>query len=304
MTPEARAVLQRIGAELDGLRQVRVRTGGIVVPDTAPVVEAKENSDGERQGQTRPAAGSRSRTSGRQGPPRRPRSSGSAPQVGGVDLRAHYEAQVVELQSAYPSARVVVEDAQGMWLTVESAVLDGIDRKAAFLVAVPFSAEQFPRAWGFWLDEHGPTWIGRRHTNFTDGSVCAFVPESGTWKPGDRLDALFDLYSVWALRQLYLQEFGRWPGGQFSPHPYYSLIEFKDDESCSCDREPLRPYGECCKPEHLKHPIHLLKTDFELKMRCRLTDRSPPARIVQFMHGAGDLPEVMAALAVPAIINR
>lgn len=304
MTPEGRAVLQRIGAELDGLRQVRVRIGGIVAPEPAPIVEAKEASDGERQRQARPAAGSRSRTSGRQGPPRRSRSPGAAPQIRGVDLRAHYEAQVVELQNAYPLARAVGSGAQGMWLQVESAVLNGIDRTATFLVAVPFSADLFPRAWGFWLDAEGPKWIGPRHTNFTDGSVCAFVPDSETWRPGGRLVALIDLYSVWALRQLHLEEFNRWPGGQFSPHPFYSLAEFKDDEFCSCEHEPPRHYGDCCRPEHLKQPIPLLKADFEFKMRCRLTDRNPPKRIMEFIEGTSDLPSVSDTLAVPAVINR
>lgn len=191
-----------------------------------------------------------------------------------------------------------------MWLYVESAILDGIDRSAAFLVAVPFGADQYPRAWGFWVTASKSTWIGPRHTNFTDGSVCAFVPGAGTWSPGGRLDSLLDLYSVWALRQLHLKEFGRWPGGQFSPHPYYSLVEFKDDEICSCDLEPIRAYGECCKPEHMKIPFLKLKADFEAKMRCRLTDRNPPARILACIESARELPSVVDVLAVPALINR
>src|SRR5688572_21135214 len=121
MTPKARAVLRQIGAELDGLGQVRVRIGGAVRPDTAVSVETKETDDVERQEQARPAAGSRSRTSRRQGPPRRPRSSGTAPQIKRHNLRAHYEDQLVELQDAYPSARLVQADEQGMWLQVESA---------------------------------------------------------------------------------------------------------------------------------------------------------------------------------------
>jgi len=304
MTPAARALLQQVGVELKELRQVRVQTGGLVVPDYAPAGEAKENGNGERQKQARPAARSRSRHPGRQGPPRRLRSTGSAPQLRGVELRAHYEAQVVELQKAYPSARVVASDAGGMWLQVESAVLNGLDHTATFLVAVPFSADQFPKSWGFWNLEDGPTWIGRRHTNFADGSVCAFVPDSQTWTPGGRLDALLDLYSVWALKQLHLAVFGRWPGGQFSPHPFYSLIEFGDDELCSCKNEPPRHYGDCCKPDHLRQPLLALKADFELKMRCRLIDRNPPQHILDFIERGMDLLPVTDAIAGPAFINR
>ena len=66
---------------------------------------------------------------------------------------------------------------------------------------------------------------------------------------------LVHLYTVWALRHLYLEEFKRWPGRQFSAHPFYSLAEFKDDEFCGCDAEPPQRYGECCKPQHLKRSL-------------------------------------------------
>jgi hypothetical protein len=141
---------------------------------------------------------------------------------------------------------VVKRDEQGMWLRIESAVLNGLDRTATFLVALPFDAETFPRAWGFWRIAGEYRWIGRRHTNFTDGSVCAFVPTSGAWRPGDSLVQLIDLYSVWALRHLHLEEVGHWPGGQFSPHPFYSLVEFAPNELCGCElHDPPLPYGDC-----------------------------------------------------------
>lgn len=304
MTPEARKVLRRIGAELDGHRQVRVRIGGIVTPDTAPAVETKETENGERQGPTRPAARSRQGSARRQGKTRRSRSPCATAQLGCDDLRAYYEAQVVELQQAYPSARVVASDEQGMWFQVESAVLDGIDRSATFLLAVPFERGSHPRAWAFWNFTEGPRWIGPRHTNFPDGSVCAYVPESGAWKLGGRLDALIDLYSVWALRQLHLEVFSRWPGRQFSSHPFYSLAEFKNDELCSCDKHdpPLR-YGECCKPDHLELGWQVLKADFEYKAKVRLNDRNPPHAVLGYIEERGNLPTVGEALAVPASVN-
>jgi hypothetical protein len=304
MTPESRAVLQRIGAELDGHRQLRVRIGGIVSPDTAPAMEAKETENVEREGQARPAAGSRSRSSRRQRSAGRSRPPGPAASVGRDGLRSHYEAQVAELEKAYPSAHVVASDEQGMWLLVESSVLSGIDRSATFLVAVPYSPDSFPRAWGFWNFASGPKWIGPRHVNFPDGSICAFVPESGTWRQGDRLDALLDLFTVWTLRQLYLEEFKRWPGRQFSAHPFYSLAEFKDDEFCSCDKEePPRRYGECCKVEHLKRPLLELAGGFERAMGCRLNDRNPPQPILDFIDGRGDLPSIAETLGIPTSVG-
>lgn len=299
MTPESRAVLQRIGADLDGHRQVRVRTGGIVAPDTATDVETKETENGARQRQARSTAGSRQGPSGRQGSPRRSRPAGSAAHVRRGDLRTCYEAQVVELQQAYPSAQVVASDEQGMWLRVESAVLDGLDRSATFLVAIPYTPDAHPRTWGFWNLPNGPRWIGRRHTNFPDGSVCAYVPQSGVWREGGRLDGLIDLYSVWALRNLHLEVFGRWPGRQYSSHPFYSLVEFNADELCSCEaHEPPRRYGECCRPEHLKRGLMELKVDFERTQRLRITDRNPPKSILDHIDGRGSLPPIDETLGI------
>jgi hypothetical protein len=190
---------------------------------------------------------------------------------------------------------VVAADEQGMWLRVDSAVLHGIDRSATFLVFIPFDADKFPKAWGFWNLPHGPRWIGPRHTNFPDGDVCAFVPQSGAWLPGSNLDALVDLYSVWALRQLHLEVFGRWPGRQFSAHPFYALGEFKPEELCSCDKnEPPLRYGDCCRPEHLAMDLMQLKASFERKMGYPLNSRTPPKFMIDYMTRKTDLPPPVA----------
>ena len=191
-----------------------------------------------------------------------------------------------------------------MWLLVESSILKDIDRSATFLVAIPYAPDGFPRAWGFWNFAGGPRWIGPRHTNFPDGSICAFVPESGTWCQGDRLDSLLDLFTVWALRHLFLEEFGRWPGRQFSAHPFYSLAEFKADEFCSCEKEePPRRYGECCKPEHLKRNLLELKADFESTMGCHLNDRNAPPPILDFIDGRGSLPPIAETLGISTSVG-
>jgi len=191
-----------------------------------------------------------------------------------------------------------------MWLLVESSVLEGIDRWATFLVAIPYYPGGFPRAWGFWNLAGGPKWIGPRHTNFPDGSICAFLPESGTWIQRGRLDLLIDLFTVWALRQLHLEEFKRWPGRQFSAHPYYSLAEFKPDEFCSCDNgETPRLYGECCRPKHLGRNLLELKADFERTMGHRLNDRNAPQPIIDFIEGRGGLPLIAETLGISASVG-
>jgi hypothetical protein len=189
-----------------------------------------------------------------------------------------------------------------MWLRIESTVLEGLDRSATFLVAVPFTRGAHPRAWAFWNFESGPQWIGRRHTNFPDGSICAYVPQSRAWVEGGRLDSLIDLYTVWALRHLHLEFIGRWPGRQYSSHPFYSLVEFKPEELCSCEKhEPPLRYGECCRPEHLKQGFIALKTHFERTQRVRITDRNPPKAILDHMDGRASLPEIGELLGISAV---
>ena len=295
MTPETRALLQQIGADLDAHRQVRVRIGGIVSREAAPALMEEVEISNEQQRQTGPAAGSRQRPSRRQGAAGRPRPARPAPQLGSHALRAAYQAQLDELQAAYPGTQMFPDD-DGMWLLVHSAVLPGLNREAAFLVAVPFAEGSFPRAWAFWNIDHGLRWIGRRHTNFPDGSVCAFVPESGVWRIGGSLASLLDFFTVWVFRQLYLEEFKRWPGRQYSSHPFYRLIEFKDDELCDCDVGGR--YGGCCKPKDLAHDLTALKVGFEAKMGCRITDRVPPARVVSFMNGTAPLPGIRDLLGL------
>lgn len=191
-----------------------------------------------------------------------------------------------------------------MWLRVESVVLEGLDRSATFLVAVPYSPNCAPRAWGFWNRLDGPSWIGRRHTNFPDGSICAFVPGTGLWQEGGSLVSLIDFYSVWALRQVYLEMFGRWPGRQFSPHPFYSLVEFKSDELCCCDaHDPPLTYGECCRPKHLATDLVALKSDFERTIKHGINDRIPPASLVYHVVDGGFLPDV-SEVVKPTAANR
>ena len=116
----------------------------------------------------------------------------------------------------------------------------------------PTSLEKV-RAWGLWCAGRvGATWIGPRHTNYVDGSICAFEKDAGTWSFGDSLVALFDLLSVWAIRQLFAESFGRWPGPQASSYPYERLLEFQDTEHCGCAK-PKGRYGQCCKPRDLSY---------------------------------------------------
>lgn len=286
----ARAVLQELGAALDMQRPLVVHDRGrVALGRESPLSQRKENGDG-RQGTRGSAARSRKGAARRQGPADRPRQAGAPPRVGVDLLRAAYEAQVTTLEEAYPSLRTY-PDEDGMWLLVKSAVISDLDREATFLVALPYRLGAGPRAWAFWTDEGPPRWIGPRHTNFHDGSVCAFSPNDGAWHEGGDLRTLLDLYSVWALRHLHLEVFGRWPGRQYAlvggdprVSAYYRIVECGDDELCGCGSDS-RWYADCCKPSDQRLNFVELAARFSNAIPGGFSTRQPPEAVVATVEG-------------------
>lgn len=233
------------------------------------------------------AAGSGQRPSGGQGTSRGQRSrsrSGSprpGPRLGSRDLRAVYKAQIGEAQDAYPSLRWR-STGEGIWLRVLSRLLPDRERGAILLVGLPHDPSARARAWGFWDQLEGPAWIGPRHTNMPDGSICAFGPQDGVWAPGGSIVGLLDLYSTWCVRHLHLRAFGWWPGRQYAiSHPHYRLSEAKGHELCPCGSVD-RTYAECCQPgDAAAGEPRWLQTDFETKYGTSLADRRPPEAVTQ-----------------------
>jgi hypothetical protein len=194
MDKETKDSLRSIGALLDRDQYPRVYNGGIVKPgDTSiasliPGEDSNHVSQRSRRSETRPGQWA----TGRQGPssqpstPERPRASGKTPSLLDSSLRALYESELEAIQAAYPGT-TTWHQADGLWLLTESTVLPGLGKKATFLIALPFSKKLMPRAWGFWTTPISWHWIGPRHTNFPDGSICAFDPSDQTWLPGDTI---------------------------------------------------------------------------------------------------------------------
>jgi len=186
-----------------------------------------------------------------------------------------------------------------MWLVARSSIISGLPREATFLVTLPYRSGPGPRAWGFWTTTAANTsWIGPRHTNFRDGSICAFSPNDAAWSEGGDLRTLLDLYSVWALRHLHLEVFGRWPGKQYAlagadprVQAYYRLVECKDDELCGCGSETRR-YVECCKPADLRWNLIHLMGHFLRHIEGGFHTRRPPSPIVAFMEDRSHLPKI------------
>ncbi len=293
LAPETRAVLQQVGAALDEHRPLRVYTHGIVAVDQeSPTATRFEENGDDGQGKR----GSRERPGRRRGAPPGSRPAGAASRIGGHLLRAGYKAQVTRLAEAYPTFQAF-PDEDGMWLLARSPIISGLAREATFLIALPYRSGPGPRAWGFWTIAAETRWIGPRHTNFQDGSICAFSPDEGAWSEGGDLRTLLDLYSVWTLRHLYLEVFGQWPGKQYGlvgvdarVQAYYRWIECKDDELCMCGSETRR-YFECCKPSDLQWGIQIMEV-FLRQIEGGFQSRQPPPSVRGFIEGRSPLPKI------------
>jgi hypothetical protein len=185
-----------------------------------------------------------------------------------------------------------------MWLLARSSIISGLAGEATILVALPYRSGVGPRAWGFWTAGAETRWIGPRHTNFQDGSICAFSPDEGAWPEGGDLRTLLDLYRVWTLRHLHLEVFGRWPGKQYGlfgvdagVQAYYRQRECNDDELCGCGSETRR-YSECCKPSDLQWDIFQVMPAFLRQTNGGFQSRRPPPSVVGFIEGRSALPKI------------
>ena len=281
----ARAALERIGHQLDRGIFPTVKNGGIVAPsDSAISLTLGEEKFYVDEG--------RPRENSRAGAPAWPGSGGAPPPTRGAwqagqtaplvcaALQPYPQEELDAVHRAYPGSTAWQED-DGIWLLTESTLLHGLRQAATFLTAISYTSAGV-RSWGFWKDAVTPTaWIGPRHTNFPDGSICAFFPDDGTWIPGDPLVELLDLFSVWALRHLHLETFGQWPGSQAPCHPYERLLEFADRDFCTCGSD-LR-YGRCCRARDLARNRIADAVNFNLLTRGY--DRRPPKAVINFMSG-------------------
>jgi hypothetical protein len=209
--------------------------GGVVTPSSTVVPYPLGVENGNATSATSSTASRKGSSSSR--------ASGQTAPLERASAQAFYDDDLTDAHAAYPGMRIWRHDG-GMWLMTESTVTTGLKKAATFLTALNTN-EQRVKSWGFWRESAVQiTWIGPRHTNFNDGSVCAFEPTDGTWSFGDPLVELLDLYSVWAMRHLHFELFDRWPGGQFAHHAYEHHRELHRDELCGCG-STIR-YSECC----------------------------------------------------------
>ena len=278
MRPDSLTLLKKIGDDLDRQRTLRVRRGGTVWPgdvrlsqDTLGSSEEVIAHGTEHEGPSGaggPAAGSWQGPAGRGAAGSRPsRTAASLIRVAGLTPDA--EKDLVEATEEYP--QLVPRIASSIvWL--EGLVRPVARLQAARLIMSYPRDRLIPvRAWAWWEDG---LWIGPRHVNFVEGTICAYEPGDGVWDRSKPLVRLLDLYAVWIARHLYLRTFDRWPGPQIMHTAHERLTENKPEELCAGCTSGLR-YGECCRPKDLaRDPKDVLR---EFLQRCPSPLRKAPA---------------------------
>jgi len=292
-------MLAQIGDQLDRHVFPCVADGGLVVLSGSTVSSTQSTErNRERREKRRPEAGARQGTTGWKRSTGRPQPSGDTAPVIGTGVRAQYEAQLGALETHYPGAQLW-HQGDGIWLLTQSMLLPGLDQHAIFITGLSFSVQKV-LSWAFWAHPLVyPEWIGPRHTNFPDGSICAFEPMDGTWEFGDPLVGLLDIYTLWVVRHLYLRQFERWPGYQSIHFAGERLLELRADEHCGCANSELL-YGDCCLPRDLagNRIGHLL--DFYWKTGGA---REPPEAIANFARSRKQLPDLSTLVSAGAWVT-
>lgn len=292
--------LRELGQHLDADHYPRVFNDGIVAlsdPGVDVSVLSAEKCN-EQQRESRSAAGSWQGSAGWQGATGRSWSPGEAEPPSGRLLRENYLGQLGAVFAAYPRTAYWLRE-EGMWLSVESAVLAGLDRSATFLISIPFRPLSPVRAWAFWTRTIGFEWIGPRHTNAVDGSICAFNPSEGTWRNGGSLVELIDQYTTWTLRQLHLETLHWWPGQQTAQFVHERLTELNDNEWCGC-RPDAKRYADCCKQSDLASDRYRAALEF-IGGFLRFMPRYPPASVRRFLWHRSNPPAFHKAAVDPML---
>lgn len=236
LSPEQLAHLRAIGNALFKGVPLRVSQDGLVYPK--PQLSSEKDEDyGQSEGTHGSSAGPRE---GRQGAPGRPRYPDHS------DLLrwcVSEDQQCRRLKEAYSGTKWW-PDRQGTWLVVRSYPIGRCGPQALILILVPPIGPV--SAWAFWYVPGNAIWIGPRHTNLGDASVCAFPPEENHLECAFPLTRYVDLLSEWCARHLYYAVHEKWPGPQEGRWRYYRRMETRPGECCPrCGG--LSFYEDCCK---------------------------------------------------------
>ena len=173
-----------------------------------------------------------------------------------------------------------------IWLLNQITPIHGLEDDALLLTAYPLDRKYTVKSWAWWGP--GVIWIGPRHTNYPDGSICSFEPDDVTWWRGKPLTALFDLHVLWIVRHLFLRRFRRWPGRQVLHTAYERLMEHCAGELCGCDSG--RKYEDCCREKDRKLDSIEMLASFIRRLRFGSSERKPPIPVSEFVYGSRRIP--------------
>lgn len=198
------------------------------------------------------------------------------------------------ISEAYPNTMAWLQE-DGLWLQTHSMLLPNHWHEVVFVTAFSCRWPYLVKSWGFWTGGlmNEPVWIGPRHTNFPDGSICAFEPSDSTWTPSHAIVTLLDIYTLWAVRHLHLKAFEKWPGQQYIVHPYERLTEQREDELCGCGRYEKK-YFECCREADLNRDRVGDAVNF--LFYTEHTIRQPPESITRFVREQATPPTISSIL--------
>jgi hypothetical protein len=189
LSPTQLAYIGEVGAALfEGRGLQASRSGLISIRPTFETRDEKGVGDEQRKGSSRPEA---------RPWPRRQRARGSSDSHAAELGRAEYRFQVSNLREHYPGTRAWDGDTNGLWLAVPTLPLGEGGPRANLHITIPRDRDVPIVSWGFWELRDETCWVGHRHTNYPDGSICAFPPDGDFWVDGQRLVDYADLLSEW-----------------------------------------------------------------------------------------------------------
>jgi hypothetical protein len=153
----------------------------------------------------------------------------------------------------------LVSRRQEPWLSGPIQPIPGLPDSASIVMVYPFKASYAIRGWAWW--DCG-IWVGPRHTNYGDGSICAFEPTdpTGIWRPGDPLLQLLHYWASWLGRHIYLTRLGRWPGPQSLHTAFERINEHRPHEMCGCGSG--EQYAQCCHSKDVALPTAARQEEF------------------------------------------
>jgi hypothetical protein len=284
LSPAQLALIGEVGAALFEGRALQASLNGLI--SIGPLTQSsneKGNEHVERQGSRGSTTEPRER---RQGTPPTSDSSRS------VLERRNYRAQVAQIGRYYPGTRVWIRD-DATWLAVPCCPLGQDGPWAKFLIAIPKRQSARLLAWGFWHLGDRVHWIGHRHTNYPDGSICAFPADGSYWRDGDPLCLFVDRLSEWAFRQLYYVVHHIWPGPQEGRWRYYRLASTQLGECCPRCRG-LTSYETCCRAIDEAESRPSDRREFIAEVGCDIGGQHPHDRLIAFAAGERSLPPRIA----------